>query len=59
MQNEQIDGVTTNHSLDPLLKQKRMRALDVEEMESSSKIGNLTDVAWWMSITNTYRLGAK
>jgi hypothetical protein len=35
-----------------------MRTLDVEEMESSSKINNLRDVAWWMSIKNAYRLGA-
>jgi hypothetical protein len=33
MQNKWIDGLTTNHSLVPLLKQKRMRALNVEEME--------------------------
>jgi hypothetical protein len=31
-----------------------MRALDVEEMESSSKI-NLKDVLWWKSIKNAYR----
>jgi hypothetical protein len=33
MQNKWIDGLTTNHSLAPLPKQKRMRALNVEEME--------------------------
>jgi hypothetical protein len=32
MQNERIDGLATNHSHAPLLKQKRMRALDAEEM---------------------------
>jgi hypothetical protein len=30
--------------------------LDVEEMESSSKI-NLKDVSWWMSIKEACRLG--
>jgi hypothetical protein len=34
-----------------------MQALDVEEMESSSKI-DLRDVLWWKSIKNVYRLGA-
>jgi hypothetical protein len=38
MWNEQIDGLTINHSLDPLPKQKRMQALDAKEMESFSKI---------------------
>jgi hypothetical protein len=33
-----------------------MRALDVEEMESSSKI-DLRDVSWWMSIKDACRLG--
>jgi hypothetical protein len=37
MRNEQIDDLTINHSLAPLLKQKQMQALDGEEMESSSK----------------------
>jgi hypothetical protein len=32
-----------------------MRALDVEEMESSSKI-DLRDVSWWKSIKNACRL---
>jgi hypothetical protein len=32
MQNEQIDDLTTNHSLVPLPKQKQMRALDAKEM---------------------------
>jgi hypothetical protein len=31
-----------------------MWTLDVEEMESSSKI-NLKDVSWWMSIKDAYR----
>jgi hypothetical protein len=31
-----------------------MQALDVEEMESSSKI----DVLWWMSIKDAYRCSA-
>jgi hypothetical protein len=34
-----------------------MRALDVEEMESSSKI-ELRDVSWWTSIKETCRPGA-
>jgi hypothetical protein len=34
-----------------------MQALDVKEMESSSKI-NLRDVSWWMSIKNASRFGA-
>jgi len=34
-----------------------MWAMDVEEMESSSKI-DLKDVSWWMSIKDAYRLGA-
>ncbi len=35
---EQIDGLTINHSPNPLSEQKQMQALDVKEMESSSKI---------------------
>jgi len=34
-----------------------MRALDAENMESSSKI-DLRDVSWWMSVKDAYRLGA-
>jgi hypothetical protein len=34
-----------------------MRGLDVEKMESSSKI-DLKDVLWWMSIKNICKLGA-
>jgi hypothetical protein len=34
-----------------------MRPLDVEEMESSSKI-DIKDVSCWMSIKDAYRLGA-
>jgi hypothetical protein len=34
-----------------------MQPLDVEEMESSSKI-NIKDVSCWMSIKGAYRLGA-
>jgi hypothetical protein len=33
-----------------------MQALDVEEIESSSKI-NLRDVLWWIFIKDAYRLG--
>jgi hypothetical protein len=55
MQNKQIDVVTTDHSPTPLPEQERMQALDVEEMESSSKI-DLRDVLWWMSIKNACRL---
>jgi hypothetical protein len=54
MQNKRIDGVTTNHSHAPLLEQEQMRALDVEEMESFSKV-DLRDVSWWTSIKNAYR----
>jgi hypothetical protein len=43
MRNEQIDDLTINHSLTPLFEQKQMRALEVEEMELSSKI-DLKDV---------------
>jgi len=57
MRYKQIDGLTTNHSLAPLPEQEQMWALDVEEMESSSKI-NLRDVLWWMSIKDAHRLGA-
>ncbi len=57
MQNERIDGLATNHSPAPLSKQEWMWAMDVEEMESSSKI-DLKDVSWWMSIKDAYRLGA-
>jgi hypothetical protein len=35
-----------------------MRTLDVEEMESSSKI-DLKDVLWCMSIKEAYRLGVQ
>jgi hypothetical protein len=35
-----------------------MRALEVEEMESSSKI-DLKDVLWWMSIKDAYRFKAQ
>jgi hypothetical protein len=56
MQNEQIDGLTINHSLAPLLKQEQMQALNVEELESSSKI-DLRDVSWWMSIKDACRPG--
>jgi hypothetical protein len=34
-----------------------MRALNVKEMESSSKI-NLRDVLWWKSIKDAYITGA-
>jgi len=54
MQIEQIYGLTTNHSLAPLLEQERMRVLDVKEMESSFKI-NLKDVLWWKTIKDVYR----
>jgi hypothetical protein len=57
MQNKQIDGLSTNHSLAPLPEQERMQALDVEEMESSSKI-DLRDVSWWKFIKNVCRPGA-
>jgi hypothetical protein len=49
MQNEQIDGLVTNHSHAPLPEQERTWSLDVEEMKSFSKI-NLRDVSWLMSI---------
>jgi len=56
MWNKWIDGLATNHSPTPLLAQKWMQVLDVEQMESSSKI-NLRDVLWWMSIKDAYKLG--
>jgi hypothetical protein len=56
MQNKWIDGLTTNHSFVFLLKDERMQVLDVEEMESSSKM-DLRDVSWWMSIKDACRLG--
>ncbi len=49
MWNEQIYGLTINHSLAPLHKQERMLAIDAKEMEPSSKI-YVKDVSWWMSI---------
>jgi hypothetical protein len=54
MGNEQIDGLTTNHSLVPLFKQEQMQVLKAKEMESSSKT-DLKDVLWWMSIKDAYR----
>ncbi len=57
MQNEHIDGLTTNHSPTPLPKQKQMRPLDAKEMESSSKM-DLGDVSWWKFIKNVCGLGA-
>jgi hypothetical protein len=54
MQNKQIDDLTTNHSLAPLLEQKWMQVLDVKGMESSSKI-DLKGVSWWKSIRNACR----
>jgi hypothetical protein len=57
MRNEQIYGLVTNHSLAHLLEQEWMWALDVEELESSSKI-DLKVVSWWMSIKDACRPGA-
>jgi hypothetical protein len=51
MKNEQINDLATNHNHALLLEQKQMCVLDVEQMESSSKI-DLRDVSWWMSIKN-------
>jgi hypothetical protein len=34
-----------------------MQVLDVEKMESSSKV-NLKDMSWWTSIKDVYRHGA-
>jgi len=45
--NERINGLTINHSLALLAKQKQTHALDVEEMESFKKV-NLKDVSWWI-----------
>jgi hypothetical protein len=56
MQNEQINGLITNHNLTPLLEQKQLQTLEVKEMKSSSKI-DLKDVSWWMSIKDAYKLG--
>ncbi len=55
MQNEWINGLTTTHSPAPLFEQERMWVLDVEEMESSSKI-DLRDVSSWMSIKDACKL---
>jgi hypothetical protein len=44
MWNKQINGLTINHSLAPLFEKKSMCALDIEEMESSSKM-DLKDVS--------------
>jgi hypothetical protein len=49
MQNKRIDGLTINYNFAPLPEQKKMRILDIKEMESSSKI-DLKDLSWWMSI---------
>ncbi len=57
MQNKLIDGLTINHKPAPLLEQEWMQALDVEEMESSSKI-DLRDVLWWKSIKDAYKFRA-
>jgi hypothetical protein len=54
MRNEQIDGLTINHSLAPLPEQERMRTLDVEEMKSSFKV-DLRDVSRLMYIKETCR----
>jgi hypothetical protein len=40
-----------------LPKQEQIQVLNVEEMESFSKI-YLKDVLWWMSIKNTWKLWA-
>jgi len=58
MRNKQINGLTTDHSPTPLLKQEQMLALDVEEMESSCKM-DLRDVSWWKSIKDACRLGVR
>ncbi len=57
MKNKQIDDFTINHSPIPLPKQEQIQVLNVEEMESFSKI-YLKDVLWWMSIKNTWKLWA-
>jgi hypothetical protein len=44
MQNEQIDGLTTNNNLAPLLKQEWMWTMNVEKIQSFSKI-DLKDVS--------------
>jgi hypothetical protein len=49
-----INGLVTNHSLAPLLKQEWMWVLNVEEIESSSKI-DLKDVLWCMFIKDACR----
>jgi hypothetical protein len=45
-----------NHSLILLPEQKKMWVLNVEEMESSSKM-DLRDVSWWKSIKDACRFG--
>jgi hypothetical protein len=39
-----------------MLKQKKIRALEVKEMESSSKI-KLKGLSWWRSIKEASRIG--
>jgi len=56
MWNEWIDDLSINHFLVPLPKQEQMSILNVEEMESSSKI-DLNHVLWRMSIKDAYIFG--
>jgi hypothetical protein len=55
--NKQIDGLAINNSFAPLIEQGQMWALEVEEMEPSSKI-DLKDVLKWKSIKDACRFGA-
>jgi hypothetical protein len=44
-------------ALPPCSNKNECKPIDVEEMESSSKI-DMRDVSWWMSIKKTCRPGA-
>lgn len=54
MRNEQIDGLTINHSIAPLFEQEWMWTLNTKEMESSFKI-DLKYVSWCMFMKDAYR----
>jgi hypothetical protein len=50
MWNERIHGLAINYNFASMPEQEQIRTLDVEGMESSSKI-DLKVVSWWM-LTN-------
>jgi hypothetical protein len=55
--NEQINGLVANYNLAPLPEWEWMWTLNVEKMESFSKI-DLKDVSKWMSIIDACKLEA-